>query len=221
MPSDKGLIANKYARILTVVLVTQAALFYATSRGENVPSMEPLHEFPHELSGWTMVQEGYVDDETQAVLKADDTLTRTYGSPKFPLASSLFVAFFKTQRTGKTPHSPKNCLPGSGWEREREDYLDLTIPGMTEPIQVNRYIVSKGAEKSLVLYWYQTQKRVIASEYKAKLLTLEDAIRYNRTDTALVRVVVPVRGSNDAEAQQAAVEFVQAFFIPLRKYLPS
>jgi EpsI family protein len=131
------------------------------------------------------------------------------------------VAFFKTQRTGKTPHSPKNCLPGSGWEREREDYLDVAIPGMAEPIQVNRYIVSKGSEKSLVLYWYQTQKRVIANEYKAKLLTVEDAIRYNRTDTALVRVVVPVRGSNDAEAQQEAVEFVQAFFNPLRKYLPS
>jgi EpsI family protein len=221
MPDDKGPIQNKYARILTVVLVIQAALFYATSRGENVPSMQPLRDFPHALSNWTMVQEGYVDDETQAVLKADDTLTRSYGSPKFPLTSNLFVAFFKTQRTGKTPHSPKNCLPGSGWEREREDYLDVTIPGMAEPIQVNRYIVSKGSEKSLVLYWYQTQKRVIANEYKAKIMTVEDAIRYNRTDMAIVRVVVPVRGSNDAEAQQEAVEFVQSFFIPLRKYLPS
>jgi len=93
--------------------------------------------------------------------------------------------------------------------------------GMAEPIQVNRYIVSKGDQKSLVLYWYQTQKRVIANEYKAKIMTIEDAIRYNRTDTALVRVIVPVRGSNDAEAQQEAVEFVQSFFIPLRKYLPS
>jgi len=221
MPNDKGPMQNKYARILTVVLVIQAALFYATSRGENVPSMQPLRDFPHALSGWLMVQEGYVDDETQAVLKADDTLTRTYGSPKFPLASNLFVAFFKTQRTGKTPHSPKNCLPGSGWEREREDYLDVTIPGMAEPIQVNRYIVSKGDQKSLVLYWYQTQKRVVANEYKAKIMTVEDAIRYNRTDMAIVRVVVPVRGSNDAEAQQEAVEFVQSFFIPLRKYLPS
>jgi EpsI family protein len=221
MPNDKIPMQNKYARILTVVLVIQAALFYATSRGENVPGMQPLHDFQHELSGWTMVQEGYVDDETQAVLKADDTLTRTYGSPKYPLTSNLFVAFFKTQRTGKTPHSPKNCLPGSGWEREREDYLDVTIPGMAEPIQVNRYIVSKGDQKSLVLYWYQTQKRVIANEYKAKIMTIEDAIRFNRTDTALVRVVVPVRGSNDAEAQQEAVAFVQAFFIPLRKYLPS
>ncbi len=221
MPNDKGLMQNKYARILTLALVIQAGLFYATSRAENVPSMRPLHDFPRELSGWTMAQEGYVDDETQAILQADDTLTRSYYSPKFQLVSNLFVAFFKTQRTGKAPHSPKNCLPGTGWEREREDYLDVTIPGMTEPIQVNRFIVSKGEEKSLVLYWYQTENRVIANEYRAKLRTVEDAIRYNRTDTALVRVVVPVIAGDDAAAQQEAVEFVQSFFIPLRKYLPS
>jgi EpsI family protein len=220
MPDDNGLMQNKYARILTIVLVIQAALFYASSRAENVPSMRPLRDFPRQLSGWMMVQEGYVDDETQAILKADDTLTRTYGNPKFQALPSIFVAFFKTQRTGKAPHSPKNCLPGSGWEREREDYLAVHIPGMAEPIQVNRYIVSKGEQKSLVLYWYQTQNRVVANEYKAKLLTVGDAIRYNRTDTALVRVIVPVSG-NEAAAEQEAVEFVQSFFTALRQYLPS
>src|SRR6202140_1132950 len=163
MTSDKGPMHNKYARILTVVLVIQAALFYATSRGENVPSMQPLHDFQHELSGWTMVQEGYVDDETQAVLKADDTLTRVYGSAKYRAGTSLFVAYFQTQRTGKAPHSPKNCLPGSGWEQSKERYLDVAVPGMAEPIHVNLYIVAKGDEKSVVLYWYQTQRRVIAS----------------------------------------------------------
>jgi EpsI family protein len=221
MPNDRGLMKNKYARILTLVLVVQAGLFYASSRAEIVPNIRPLRDFPRQLSGWTMAQEGYVDDETQAVLRADDTLTRTYRSPKFPLAPSLFVAFFKTQRTGKAPHSPKNCLPGSGWEREQEGYLDVTIPGLAEPIHVNRYLVAKGEEKSLVLYWYQTQNRVVASEYKAKIVTVEDAIRYNRTDTALVRVVVPVLGGNDAAAQQEAVDFVRSFFAPLRKYLPS
>jgi EpsI family protein len=221
MPNDKGLMQNKYVRILTAVLLIQAALFYASSRAENVPSTQPLRDFPHQLPGWIMAQEGYVDDETQAVLKADDTLTRTYSSPKFQLVANLFVAFFKTQRTGKAPHSPKNCLPGAGWEKAQEDYLDVSIPGMAEPIQVNRYIVSKGDQKSLVLYWYQTPYLVIASEYKAKLVTVEDAIRYNRTDTALVRVVVSVIGNNDAAAQQEAVEFVQSFFVPLRKHLPS
>lgn len=221
MPNDKGLFQSKYARILTAALIIQAGLFYATSRGENIPTVRPLRDFPLEFTGWTMAHEGYVDDETQAVLRADDTLVRMYANPKFQTQANLFVAFFKTQRTGKTPHSPKNCLPGSGWEKSTDDYLDVSVPGVAEPVQVNRYIVSKGDAKSLVLYWYQTPNRIVASEYKAKLLTVEDAIRYNRTDTALVRVVVPVHGNDDAAAQQIAVDFVQSFFVPLRKYLPS
>jgi EpsI family protein len=221
MPNRKYLLQNKYARILSCVLLIQAALFYATSRRENIPILRPLRDFPREISGWTMAQEGYVDDETQAVLQADDTLTRTYASPKFGLRPNLFVAFFKTQRTGKTPHSPKNCLPGSGWEREQSDYLDVNIPGLAEPIEVNRYIVSKGDQRSLVVYWYQTQNRIIASEYKAKIFTVEDAIRYNRTDVAIVRVVIPVLGNDASNAQREAVDFVQSFFVPLRKYLPS
>jgi EpsI family protein len=221
MSNAEGLMQNKYARILTAILLIQAALFYGTSRGENVPSLRPLRDFPRELSGWFMDQEGYVDDETQAVLQADDTLIRTYGNPKYQLRPSLFVAFFKTQRTGKAPHSPKNCLPGAGWEPSRSDYLQVSIPGLPEPIQVNRYLVSKGDQTSLVLYWYQTPGRIIASEYKAKIFTVEDAIRHNRTDMAIVRVVIPVLGNDAATAQQEAVEFVQSFFIPLRKYLPS
>ncbi len=216
-----GFFDSPYVRILSLALIVQAGLFYASSRGENVPSMRPLRDFPQVFPGWTMLQEGYVDEETQSVLRADDTLTRDYGSPKYRTRSSLFVAYFQTQRTGKAPHSPKNCLPGSGWESSTQDYLEISIPGMGEPIQVNRYIVSKGEQKSVVLYWYQTQRRVIASEYKAKILTVEDAIRYNRTDTALVRVVVPVLAGNEAAAQQQAMEFVQSVFTPLRQYLPA
>lgn len=212
---------NKPARILTVVLLLQAALFYATSRAENVPDLKPLRGFSSSFSGWVAIQEGYVDEETNAVLKADDTLIREYANIKYRAAANLFVAFFKTQRTGKTPHSPKNCLPGAGWEASTSDFLTIAIPDVREPIVVNRYIVSKGGNKSLVLYWYQTQKRVVASEFKAKFLTVADSITQNRTDTSLVRVIVPVLGSDVVGAQAEAVEFVQAFFTPLHAYLPA
>jgi EpsI family protein len=218
----RSLFQNKYARILSIAFVLQAALFYASPRSEAVPSMQPLRDFSHVFpGGWMMTEEGYVDDETQSVLKADDTLTRTYGNAKYGERANLFVAYFKTQRTGKAPHSPKNCLPGSGWEASTSDYLDVAVPGMAEPIHVNRYIVAKGEQKSVVLYWYQTQRRVVASEYRAKILSVEDAIRYNRTDTALVRVVVPFLGNDDEKAQREAVDFVQSFFTPLRAYLPA
>jgi EpsI family protein len=212
---------SKYARILTAAFLLQGALFYAASRDESVPAVKPLEDFPRQISDWRTLQEGHVDNETQSVLRADDTLTRNYGNPAFRSSPNLFIAFFKTQRSGKAPHSPKNCLPGAGWEASREDFLQISVPDFDQPIVVNRYLVARGEERSLVLYWYQTQKRVIASEYKAKFWTVADAIRYNRTDMAVVRVVVPVIGRDEATAEKAAVAFVQAFFSPLRRYLPA
>src|SRR3954469_6469498 len=96
---------NKYLAILSVALLAQAGLYYGTSRRENVPDVKPLVGFAMQLPGWYMTQQGYVDAETQAVLQADDTLTRTYASLKYDLRPTIFVAFFKTQRTGKAPHS--------------------------------------------------------------------------------------------------------------------
>ena len=89
------------------------------------------------------------------------------------------------------------------------------------PITVNRYVVARGEERSLVLYWYQSRDRVVASEYRAKLFSIADAIRWNRTDTALVRVVVPMRDDDRGQATATAVDFVKAFFEPLRSFLPA
>jgi EpsI family protein len=168
-----------------------------------------------------MVGEGVIDKDTQDVLRADDLLSRTYYEAASRRVASLFVAFFQSQRTGQMPHSPKNCLPGSGWTPSESAIISMQVPGLAEPIEVNRYVVAKGDEQSLVLYWYQTRDRVVASEYRARVYMMADAIRYNRTDTALVRVVVPVVGNQVGEATKTAQDFVTAFFLRLRQHLPS
>jgi len=131
------------------------------------------------------------------------------------------VAYFKTQRTGQAPHSPKNCLPGAGWVPSSSSILDVPVRGETQAIPINRYVVSRGGDKSVVLYWYQSRDRVMASEYKAKFWLVADSIRYHRSDTALVRVWVPVIGNNEDAATATGVRFVQAAFPELRRYLPS
>ena len=89
------------------------------------------------------------------------------------------------------------------------------------PITVNRYVVSRGQNESVVLYWYQAHGNVIASEYRAKLFTVFDSMRYRRSDTSLVRVVVPVAAGNTDRAVNTAQRFVQSLFAPLQSYLPS
>jgi EpsI family protein len=167
-----------------------------------------------------MTSEGVVEKEVQDVLRADDTMTRVYRQESTGLPASLFVAYFRTQRTGQAPHSPKNCLPGAGWLPSASEVVPISVPGVPEPIRVNRYIVSRGEDKSVVLYWYQTPRRVIASEYEAKFYLVVDSIRYHRSDTALVRVVSPVLRGDEQAASSVAVDFVQSFFVPLRQYHP-
>jgi len=167
-----------------------------------------------------MIQQGVMEQDVKDVLRADDYITREYGASSEKVAN-LFVAFFKSQRAGQTPHSPKNCLPGSGWVWNVADTVSVTVPGRAGPIEINRYLVSKGESRSMVLYWYQSRDRVVASEYKAAALVAWDAIRFNRTDTSLVRVVVPVVNGRDDVATRTGVEFIQAFFATLRKFFPA
>lgn len=208
--------------ILTLILAGQAIAYQKFTRAEKVAPSRPLVQLPGQLDSWVMVQEGFVDDATQEVLKADDTLNRTYGSNTAGFVANLFVASFRSQRTGAVPHSPKNCLPGSGWTPVVNDHVTISLANRPEPLEVNRYIIQRGDSKSLVLYWYQSRDRAVASEYKAKLYTMLDAIKDNRTDTALVRVVIGLNNNQpDDKALAAAEDFVRAFYAPLRQFLPS
>lgn len=218
---NNGFLQSRPSRILTVVLVMQVAVVYGFTRSEVIPQNVPLAQVPTQFGSWTMQQEGVVEQEVQDVLKADELLTRSYVSLDQQRAAHLFVAYFRSQRTGQAPHSPKNCLPGSGWIPSVSDIIQIPIQGRSEPIEANRYVVAKGDQKSIVLYWYQSRDRVVASEYKAKFFVVADALRYNRTDTALVRVVVPVVDGDVENSEKAAVNFVQAFYFPLRAHFPS
>ena len=205
---------------VSAILILQTTVFYMMPRDERTPGNPDLAALPNQLASWRMVQESEVEQEVMEVLKADKTLSRMYVDESNRTAN-LFVAFFRTQRAGVSPHSPKVCLPGSGWVPVNSMVLALGVPGMENPIEINRYTIAKGDQKSVVLYWYQSHNRIVASEYAAKLYTMLDSIRYRRSDTSLIRVVVPVTDGKEIEAQATAEQFVRSFFDPLRKQLPT
>ena len=167
-----------------------------------------------------MLRDNAMDEDVKETLRADDYLTRDY-SDSGGRTIDLFVAFFKSQRAGQTPHSPKNCLPGSGWIWSVSDAVAVPIQDRAVPIEVNRYIVSKGDDKAAVLYWYQSRDRIVASEYRAAVFTAWDALRYNRTDTALIRVVIPIVGNREDVATRSGIAFIQAVFSTLRGFFPN
>jgi EpsI family protein len=217
-------------RIAVVVgcLMATSAYLVAASRPEVVPPREPLATVPMTIDGWNGRRQPDFTPEVLAILGVDDYITRAYVRDNTPL--DLYVGYHDSQRQGDTIHSPLNCLPGAGWQPIEVGKAVIpvkgapgTAAGALTPVEVNRVIIGKGVDRQFVYYWYQSHRRVVASEYSAKIFTVLDAARYNRTDAAMVRVIVPIAES-DTQAQMAeekARTFVQALFPTLAPHLPS
>ena len=206
---------------VSVLLVLQgAAEYFLSVRKEYRPPSQSLASLPAKVDSWQLVKEFPMEPEVQDILKADDTLNRYYAGPGSPQGVGLFIAFFRSQRAGVAPHSPKNCLPGAGWVKEKNTIVQIPVPGQATPVEANFYVVQRGESKSVVVYWYQSHGRTVADEFKAKFYVMSDAIRYNRTDTALVRVTIAVGPSGEETAEKTAVEFIQRFFAPVSSVLP-
>jgi len=208
-------------RALILVLLLQAGAYYAVAfRDERTPPSNPLSTFPPIIDSWRMTKDAPIEKEVQDILKADDILSREYVNTSRGMPAYLFIAYFKTQRYGQAPHSPKNCLPGAGFEPVEDSTLPIQVADWPAPIVVNKFVTARGYEKSVTLYWYQSHNRVIASEYWAKFWLVADAVRYRRSDTSLVKVVVPVANNDIPSATAAGVEFAQSLFPSLLTHLP-
>jgi EpsI family protein len=187
--------------------------------GEARVSRRALAEFPAEVGGWRQSgRDTRFDAATEAVLRADDYVSRDYAAAGGRTAS-LYVGYYATQRTGATYHSPLNCLPGSGWTLNNPSAVEVRPAGGREPFRANSYVIEHGEDRMLMLYWYQGRGRAVASEYVDKAYTVFDSIRMRRSDGAMVRVLVPFRGS-EVEAAAAAAEFAAQVAPNLPAYVP-
>lgn len=153
----------------------------------------------------------------EAVAGMDDYLMRNYASDTH-LGFSLYVGYYERQMRGRTIHSPKNCLPGGGWDALASG--EIQIKTLVGTARVNRYLLQKGRERALVLYWYQGRGRVAWNEYMVKWDLLRDAAVSRRTEEALVRVVVPVIGDQDA-ALDVATATAQQLIPAVAEALPA
>jgi EpsI family protein len=205
-----------------IVVLLFAAGMFLRARGSNeiLPSREPLASLPYQLGSW-QGSDVPVQQDVLEILGPGDFLQRFYEdtSANGPYVD-LFVAYFPSQRTGDTIHSPKHCLPGSGWLPVESGRLTLSLPGRA-PFEANRYVIAKGDDRQLVLYWYEAHDRALASEYWAKFYLVSDSIRLNRSDGSLVRVVTPLApGESPDTAQQRLVSFAGNLVPLLDRYIP-
>src|SRR5580704_17812599 len=192
-------------------LVAQVLIVHWATGNENRPTFPAAALFPSELAGWRQFQEQPIEPNVAAELGADTYLNRDYAQASSGTAANLFLAWYASQRGGeKQPHSPKVCLPAAGWIAGAAD--ELTLHTEAGPIQVNRYLIQNGAAHGVVLYWYQTPRRVTAGEWSAKLWLVADALRDKRTDVALVRIFVRSFAGGDPAATATASSFATGLY---------
>jgi EpsI family protein len=181
----------------TVLAGGALLVLLATTRQRAMPLTAPLTTLPAALGDYRGRDQTLTDEERR-VVGMSSYLMRSFSRDSVP-AFSVYVGYYEQQVQGKTIHSPKNCLPGAGWEplsAGRE-----TIATAAGPAVVNRYLLVNSGRRALVYYWYQGRGRVEADEYRVKLQLLRDSALRGRTEEALVRVVVPVNGDErDATA---------------------
>lgn len=206
-----------------VILTLGCASLLKTSRQDAMPLEKPLSTVLPTVAGFVTRDQAVSKEEAQ-VAGMTEYVARSYSRDSL-VAFTTLVSYYDRQTQGKSIHSPRNCLPGAGWEIMTTGRTTLQVGG--ESHVVNRYTLKNGKMTAVVWYWYQGRGRVVASEYAVKWNLLKDAALHGHTEEALVRLVVPVRpteggdpGKAAAAADSMAAELAGRLLVDVDRALP-
>ena len=206
--------------LLGLLVAGGAAVRLWEAKGEARVERGALKELPASLGQWRQQRSDVrFDAATEAVLKADDYVLRDYVLPD-GRTGSLYVGYYASQRAGSTYHSPLNCMPGSGWTLSSPSTVRIQPTDGSAVFEANQYIIQNASERFALVYWYQGRGRAVASEYWDKVYTVWDSMRRRRSDGAMVRVVVPIKGA-ETESLRLATELAAQVAPELPRYVPN
>jgi EpsI family protein len=192
--------------LAATLLLLSATLAASRTMAHRKPEYlaQPLDTISRQIAGFSGMDNPPIEESVLRQLQPTSYLSRNY--TKRDDEADLFIAFYAQQRAGESMHSPKHCLPGAGWEIW--DYGGLDIPSGGSRVRVNRYSISRENTRRIVLYWYQSKGRIIASEYLGKVLLARDALLQNSTAATIVRIIVPDKPGALGDASAFARELI-------------
>ncbi len=159
----------------------------------------PLDRIDSHISGWTEISQQKLDGPTLKALDPTSYLSRTYSKGASQIG--LFIAYYAEQRAGESMHSPNHCLPGAGWDIMERGSATLSVMG--RHVQINNYKIQNLGTRMLMLYWYQSRNRILASEYTGKVLLARDTLLSGLTGGSIVRIML----TDDQAASAQGVAF--------------
>lgn len=185
--------------------------------GTEVQPLQPFSIFPKQIGEWTG-KEQFFSEEIYAAVGVDDSALISYINP-LNESIQLYIGYYKSQRKGDMIHSPKNCMPGSGWEITSSSLENVELQD-GKIISIIKLILEKGAEKQIVLYWFHARGRIVNSEYKQKIFLVIDSILKNRTDDSFIRLISPVIDKKENETLIYMKRFVKDLMPVIDEYIP-
>lgn len=206
----------RYRFYIVYALLVAAALFVHTHSDLAVPTNRPLDEIPLRGAGWTMTGQTRFDERVIEVLKPTDYISRSYADAEGKRVS-LYLGYHAGGPESGPIHSPKHCLPGSGWSVLNERTVSLPFGG--KKINLVRSVYQNGEAREMFLYWFQVRGETLASEYALKLAEVKNSIFHNRRDAAFVRVSVPFQGDEE-KAFETGKAFIETFYPAIEAVLP-
>jgi exosortase D (VPLPA-CTERM-specific) len=211
--------ASLYASTALLVLVAAGSLSLP-ERAESIPQRTSFARYPKTVGTWTGRREALEAIYLDALMLDDYYLANFTRGTEPPI--NYYIAWYDSQRAGRSAHSPRSCLPGGGWQIK--SLTQRALPGVRtgrDALRVNRVLTQLGMQRELVYYWFQQRGRVITNEYMAKWYLFWDALTRNRTDGALVRLVVALPpGGTATAADRQLTEFAAAAAPMLAPYIP-
>ena len=197
---------------LTILATALAVEVWTDQRSAEVLS-RPLDSISRDIDGWRSKSDQKLQDVIVATLDATGYLSRTYRKGSTDL--DMFAAFYARQKAGESMHSPKYCLPGGGWEFR--DFRTVTVSTPNGPARINRSIIQKPGSRALMLYWYQSRTRVVASEYQSKFFLVWDSLFHSNPGGSIVRIILP----DAPHAEQDGIAFATRLLVEVQKCLKS
>ncbi|MGA3194134.1 MAG: VPLPA-CTERM-specific exosortase XrtD [Terriglobales bacterium] len=219
-PALLSILSARFLIPALLMFATAAGLQAYSRKGDVVLTRQPLSSLPTQIDGWTGTDDT-LDDPTLELLGHPEYVLRNYVEASLQQPDiGVFIAYYPSQASGDTIHSPAHCLPGAGWVPTSRKIIYLTGADGTK-FPANRFVISKAGERELAIYWFQAHGRGVANEYMAKYYLIADSIRMHRSDGGLVRFITPMYPGESADAAQARVMAFGNHILPLlNDYIP-
>ncbi len=206
--------------VAVAVLAVTLILHFTVDFREKTPSSRPFSQFPLVIGRWEGKRE-FMAQQFIDELQFTDYASVNYSRPDSP-PIDVYVAYYESQRKGRSIHSPETCLPGGGWIFKQTGTVTIPMPGKAlSSITVARAMMEKDGSRQLVYFWFNQRGRILTNAYEMKIYNLWDALVRKRTDGALIRVISPVLSSERVEnADKILQSFIREMLPSLNEFIP-